>query len=91
MAWDERDDFLSPAYFSAHVRGFALASDLSRNPGLPKCPPVVLVAATLKRRNRWVGEPLYAVVAGRGLAPSCQRPPPIFSRFKWVNAGRSVP
>lgn len=41
--------------------------------------PLSWVAPTLNRRNRWLGEPLYAVIAGPSLAPSFQRPPPIFS------------
>jgi hypothetical protein len=45
---DEWDDFLSPAYFSAHVHGRALPGDLPRNHYLPKCPPVVSDPTKLK-------------------------------------------
>ena len=41
--------------------------------------PLSWVTPILDRRNRWVGEPLYVVVAEPGLAPSFQRPPPLFS------------
>jgi hypothetical protein len=36
-------------------------------------------APTLDRRDRWVSAPLYVVAPGPSLAPSFQRPPPLFS------------
>jgi hypothetical protein len=44
-----------------------------------KALPPSWVAPTLDRRDRWVGEPLYVVAPGPSLAPSFQRPPPLFS------------
>jgi hypothetical protein len=44
-----------------------------------KALPPSWVAPALDRRNRWVGEPLYVVAPGPSLAPSFQRPPPLFS------------
>ena len=44
-----------------------------------KALPPSWVAPTLDRRVRWVGEPLYVAAPGPSLAPSFQRPPPLFS------------
>jgi hypothetical protein len=44
-----------------------------------KALPWSLVAPTLDRRNCWVSAPLYALASGPSLAPSFQRPPPLFS------------
>jgi hypothetical protein len=44
-----------------------------------KALPPSWVAPTSDRRDRWVGEPLYVVAPGPSLAPSFQRPPPLFS------------
>jgi len=44
-----------------------------------KALPPSWVAPTLDRRDRWVGAPLYVVAAGPSLAPSFQRPTPLFS------------
>jgi hypothetical protein len=44
-----------------------------------KALPPSWLALTLNRRDRWVGEPIYVVAAGPSLAPSFQRPPPLFS------------
>jgi hypothetical protein len=41
--------------------------------------PLSRIPPNLKRQNRRVGERLCAVKAGPSLAPSFQRPPPIFS------------
>ena len=41
--------------------------------------PPSWVPPTFDRRNRWVGEPLYVLATGPSLAPSFQRPPPLFS------------
>ena len=48
------------------------------NSYLKAFPPSWFVA-TLDHRNRWVGTPLYVVATGPSLAPSFQRPPPLFS------------
>lgn len=37
------------------------------------------MAPTLDRRDRWVSASLFVVVPGPSLAPSFQRPPPLFS------------
>ncbi len=44
-----------------------------------KALPLSWVAPTLDRRDRWVGVPLCVAVPGPSLAPSFQRPPPLFS------------
>ena len=44
-----------------------------------KALPPSWVAPIVDRRDSWVGEPLYVVTAGPSLAPSFQRPPPLFS------------
>ena len=44
-----------------------------------KAIPPSWITPALDRRDRWVGEPLYAVTPGPSLAPSFQRPPPLFS------------
>ena len=44
-----------------------------------KALPPSWVVPTLNQKNGWVGEPLYVVSAGPSLAPSFQRPPPLFS------------
>lgn len=44
-----------------------------------KALPPSWLAPTLDRRNRWVGELLYVLAPGPSLAPSFQRPPPLFS------------
>jgi hypothetical protein len=44
-----------------------------------KALPPPWVTPTLDRRGRWIGLPLYAVASGPILAPSFQRPPPLFS------------
>lgn len=41
--------------------------------------PPSWVAPILDRRDRWVSVPLFVVAPGPSLAPSFQRPPPIFS------------
>jgi len=41
--------------------------------------PPSWVAPILDRRDRWVGAPLYVIAPGPSLAPSFQRPPPLFS------------
>jgi hypothetical protein len=41
--------------------------------------PSSWIAPTLDRRDRWVSAPLFAVASGPGLAPTFQRPPPLFS------------
>ena len=41
--------------------------------------PLSWVAPILDRRNRWVSVPLFFVAPGPSLAPSFQRPPPLFS------------
>jgi len=44
-----------------------------------KALPPSWVAPTLDGRDRWVGAPLYVIARGPSLAPSFQRPPPLFS------------
>ena len=44
-----------------------------------KALPPSWLAPTLDRRDRWVGELFYVVASGPSLAPSFQRPPPLFS------------
>jgi hypothetical protein len=44
-----------------------------------KALPPSWVAPTFDRRNRWVSETLHPAVPGPSLAPSFQRPPPLFS------------
>ena len=44
-----------------------------------KALPPSWVAPTLDMRGPWVGEPMYVVAPGPSLAPSFQRPPPLFS------------
>lgn len=41
--------------------------------------PSSWVPPTLDRRVRWVSTSAYVVIAGPSLAPSFQRPPPLFS------------
>jgi hypothetical protein len=41
--------------------------------------PLSWVAPLFDRRGLWVSVPLFAVAEGPSLAPSFQRPPPIFS------------
>jgi hypothetical protein len=41
--------------------------------------PPSWVAPYLNSAIRWVGEPLFVVAPGPSLAPSFQRPPPLFS------------
>jgi hypothetical protein len=41
--------------------------------------PPSWVAPILDRRARWASLPLYVVASGPSLAPSFQRPPPLFS------------
>ena len=45
---------------------------------LKALPPSWMVP-TLDRRDRWTGAPLYVLARGPSLAPSFQRPPPLFS------------
>ena len=65
---------------------FLLVFVVSRSPSLYrvitaclKALPPSWVAPTLDRRDRWVGGPLYVVAPEPSLAPSFQRPPPLFS------------
>lgn len=44
-----------------------------------KALPPSWVVPTLDQKNGWGGESLYVVSAGPSLAPSFQRPPPLFS------------
>jgi hypothetical protein len=44
-----------------------------------KALPPSWVSPILDRRVRWVSVPLYVVASGPSLAPSFQRPPPLFS------------
>jgi hypothetical protein len=44
-----------------------------------KALPPSWVVPALNRSARWVDEPFYVVAAGPSLAPSFQRPPPLFS------------
>ena len=44
-----------------------------------KALPPSWVAPILDRRDRWVTVPLFVVAPGPSLAPSFQRPPPLFS------------
>jgi hypothetical protein len=41
--------------------------------------PLSWIAPNLDRRDRWVSVPLLVVASGPSLAPSFQRPPPLFS------------
>lgn len=41
--------------------------------------PASWVAPISNRRDRWVGAPLHVLASGPSLAPSFQRPPPVFS------------
>jgi len=41
--------------------------------------PLSWTAPLLDHRDRWVNAPMYAVAPGPTLAPSFQRPPPLFS------------
>ena len=44
-----------------------------------KALPPSWVAPVFDRRERWVTEPLFVLGSGPSLAPSFQRPPPLFS------------
>jgi hypothetical protein len=44
-----------------------------------KALPMSWIAPTLDRRDRWVTIRLFVVAPGPSLAPSFQRPPPLFS------------
>ena len=44
-----------------------------------KALPPSWVPPTLDGKDRWVFEPLFVIAAGPSLAPSFQRPPPLFS------------
>jgi hypothetical protein len=44
-----------------------------------KALPSSWIAPTLDSRNRWIGRLLYMAPPGPSLAPSFQRPPPLFS------------
>lgn len=41
--------------------------------------PLSWIAPIPSRRNGWVSVPLFVVASGPSLAPSFQRPPPLFS------------
>lgn len=65
---------------------FLLMFVVSRSPAIYrvitaclKALPLSWAVPTLNQRNGRVGEPLYVVSAGPSLAPSFQRPPPLFS------------
>jgi hypothetical protein len=71
---------------SALLLTFLLIFVVSRSPAITrvisaflKALPPSWVVPTLERRDRWTGAPLHVVARGPSLAPSFQRPPPLFS------------
>jgi hypothetical protein len=65
---------------------FLLMFVVARSPAICRVLTVCLealpsswIAPAFDRRDHWVSAPLFAVASGPGLAPSFQRPPPLFS------------